>query len=98
MPATLKFVIPSDPSYLPVVRGALGPLAAAMGCDEAESRAIILALDEALSNVIRHAYHSRADGVIEVECQVTGAELQFTVIDTGDAPDLTKICARQIAC
>jgi anti-sigma regulatory factor (Ser/Thr protein kinase) len=98
MPATLKFVIPSDPRYLPVVRGALGPLAAAMGCDEAESRAIVLAVDEALANVIRHAYHNRTDGIIELECRETPAELQFTLTDTGDAPDLSKICARQIAC
>src|ERR1700692_3056731 len=98
MPATLKFVIPSDARYLAVVRGALGPLTLGMGCDEAESRAIVLAVDEALSNVIRHAYHSRTDGVIELECRETPEELQFTLTDTGETPDLTKICARQIAC
>jgi anti-sigma regulatory factor (Ser/Thr protein kinase) len=30
----MKFAMPSDPRYLPVVRGAIGPLAAVIGWDE----------------------------------------------------------------
>ena len=41
----------SDLRYLPVVRGAVGALTAAIGSDEAECRAIVLALDEAISDV-----------------------------------------------
>ena len=44
----LKVVLPSDPRYLPVVRGAISPLAAAIGWDESGCREITLALDEAL--------------------------------------------------
>ena len=94
----LKFAMPSDPRYLPVVRGAVGPLAAAIGWDEAECRAIVLALDEALANVIRHAYHSRADGLIELECRESADGLEITLLDNGDAPDRSKICAREIGC
>ena len=36
----LKFTMPSDPRYLCVVRGAIGPLAAVIGWDESECRAI----------------------------------------------------------
>jgi anti-sigma regulatory factor (Ser/Thr protein kinase) len=94
----LKLVMPSDPRYLPVVRGAIAPLAAAMGWDESDSRAITLALDEALANVIRHAYHNRADGCIELECLESAEGLEFTLLDQGEAPDRSKICARAIAC
>jgi len=94
----LKVVMPSDARYLPVVRGAIGPLAAAMGWDEADSRAITLALDEALANIIRHAYHGRADGLIELECREGADGLEISLLDTGDPPDRTKICARAIAC
>jgi hypothetical protein len=41
----MKFAMPSDPRYLPVVRGAIGPLAEAIGWCESECRAITLALD-----------------------------------------------------
>ena len=90
--------MPSDPRYLPVVRGAIGPLAAAMGWDETDSRAITLAVDEALANIIRHAYHGRTDGLIELECRESADGLELTLLDTGDAPDRTKICARAMDC
>jgi len=94
----LKLSMSSDPRYLPVVRGAIGPLAAAMGWDESDSRAITLALDEALANIIRHAYHNCLDGRIELECRETPEGLEVTLLDNGEPPDRTKICARAIAC
>ena len=94
----IKFSVPSDPRYLGVVRGAIGPLAAVIGWDESECRAIVLAVDEALSNVIRHAYHNRTDGCIELECRESTGGLEITLSDTGDAPDRSKICAREIGC
>ena len=95
---SLKFVMPSDPRYLPVVRGAIGPLAAAIGWGESDCLAITLALDEALANIIRHAYHSRADGLIELECSESADGLEVALLDKGEAPDRTKICARAVAC
>jgi len=94
----MKFAMPSNPRYLPVVRGAIAPLAAAIGWDESECRAITLALDEALANVIRHAYHNRTDGLIEMECRETADGLELTLLDNGDAPDRSRICAREIGC
>ena len=94
----MKFVIPSDPRYLPVVRGAIGPLAAVIGWDESECRAITLAIDEALANVIRHAYHDRVDGLIELECREIADGLEITLLDNGEGPDRSKICAREIGC
>ncbi len=94
----IKFSVPSDPRYLPVVRGAIGPLAAAIGWDESECLAISLAVDEALTNVIRHAYHSRTDGLMELECRETTDGLEITLLDNGEAPDRSKICAREIGC
>jgi anti-sigma regulatory factor (Ser/Thr protein kinase) len=94
----VKFEIPSDARYLSVVRGAIGPLAAAIGWDESECRAITLAVDEALANIIRHAYHNRADGLIELECRESADGLEITLLDNGDAPDKSKICARDLGC
>jgi len=94
----VKFAMPSDPRYLPVVRGVIGPLAAAIGWDETECGAITLAVDEALANIIRHAYHSRADGLIELECRESANGLEIALLDKGDAPDKSKICARELGC
>jgi anti-sigma regulatory factor (Ser/Thr protein kinase) len=94
----VKFEMPSDARYLSVVRGVIGPLAAVIGWEESDCRAITLAVDEALANVIRHAYHSRADGLIELECRESADGLEITLLDNGDAPDKSKICARELDC
>jgi anti-sigma regulatory factor (Ser/Thr protein kinase) len=80
------------------VRGVIGPLVAAIGWDESECGAITLAVDEALANIIRHAYHSRADGLIELECRECADGLEITLLDRGDAPDKSKICAHELGC
>ena len=91
----VRFVMASDTRYLPVLRSTVGALTAAIGWDESECRAIVLALDEAVANVIRHAYHNRSDGVIELECRESADGLEVTMLDKGDAPDESKICARE---
>jgi anti-sigma regulatory factor (Ser/Thr protein kinase) len=97
-PVQVTFVMCSHTRCLGVVRATVAALAAAVGWDEAGCRAITLAVDEALANVIRHAYHGRADGRIELECRATEDELQFLIEDTGDAPDPAQICAREVGC
>jgi anti-sigma regulatory factor (Ser/Thr protein kinase) len=101
-PASLSmhvtFVMCSDPLYLPIVRATVGQLAAAVGWNESDSRAITMAIDEALANVIRHAYHGRTDGRIELDCLAASGELQFRIQDNGDPPDPARICAREVGC
>jgi anti-sigma regulatory factor (Ser/Thr protein kinase) len=94
----LKLAMPSDPRYLPVVRGTIGPLAALIGWGEADCLAITLALDEALANVIRHAYNNRPDGLIELECRESAEGLEIVLLDNGNTPDRAKICAREVGC
>jgi anti-sigma regulatory factor (Ser/Thr protein kinase) len=86
--------LPSDPAFLPVIRAAVERLCAVFGWHESEARSITLALDEALTNVIRHAYHKRPDEVIELTCEEKEQGLEFRVSDTGEAPDPARICAR----
>jgi anti-sigma regulatory factor (Ser/Thr protein kinase) len=92
----VSFTMASDVRYLPVVRGAVGALTAAIGWGEAECRAIVLALDEAIANIIRHAYHGRSDGLIELECRESADGLEVSMLDSGEPPDLSKICAREV--
>lgn len=94
----VTFVMRSHPRYLPIVRATVSQLAVTAGCDETESRAITLAIDEALANIIRHSYHGRTDGGIELRCLAGEDELQFQIQDAGDAPDPARICAREVGC
>jgi len=85
--------MPSDPRFLPVVRTTIGQLAVVLGGGEEESRATMLAVDEALTNVIRHAYQGEPDRPIKLICGVRSLSLDIRIIDQGLAPNITRICA-----
>jgi len=57
----LRIELRSNPEMLCVVRNALGQLAATLGFSEPECHAVVLAVDEALTNIIRHAYLGDAE-------------------------------------
>jgi anti-sigma regulatory factor (Ser/Thr protein kinase) len=91
----VAFEMFSQARFLPIVRATLAQLAATAGWNESEARCITMAVDEALANVIRHAYHGRTDARIELHCRVGEDQLEIRIRDTGDAPDRSRICARE---
>ena len=94
----VTFEMPSQARCLPIVRATVAQLAAAVGWTESEARCITMAVDEALANVIRHAYHGRGDARIEMHCHAGEGQLEIRIRDTGDAPDRSQICAREVEC
>lgn len=87
-----------------VVRNALGELAAKLGFSEAECHAVVLAVDEALTNIIRHAYLGDPERFIEVSFHrihlSTDGEskdaLEIVLEDSGATPDPKKMCGRAL--
>jgi anti-sigma regulatory factor (Ser/Thr protein kinase) len=94
----VTFEMFSQARCLPIVRATVAQLAATVGWSESEARCITMAVDEALSNVIRHAYHGRTDARIEMHCRAGEDQLEIRIRDTGDAPDRSQICAREVGC
>jgi anti-sigma regulatory factor (Ser/Thr protein kinase) len=94
----------SNPEMLCVVRQALGQLAAGLGFSEAECHAVVLAVDEALTNIIRHAYRGNAEQPIEasfhrIEAAQNGQRreaLEILLEDRGPAVDPEKLCGRAL--
>lgn len=84
----------SDPRLLSVVRSTVSEFAGVWGFEDDQRRCITLAVDEALSNVIRHAYKNRCDQQIELSCQAHADCLEFTFLDRGEPADLAKVCAQ----
>ncbi len=89
----LRVVMPSDPRFLSVVRSTIGQLVSVMGGSDEESRATTLAIDEALTNVIRHAYRGEPDKPIKLICDVRTLGLEVRIIDQGLPPNMANICA-----
>jgi len=95
-PLKFQMRIASDSRLLGVVRRTISELAAVWGFDDEECRSITLAVDEALSNVIRHAYKNRSDQVIELNCQAHADCLEFVFVDRGEPADPAKICSQPL--
>ena len=96
----VKLAIVSDPAFLPVVRAAVGRMAELIGfcCDDSDK--IILALDEALANVIRHGYDGRSDGPVELSFERVEREgasgIKINIRDQGKQVDPSKIRSRDL--
>ena len=100
----LKMELRSDPEMLCVVRNALGQLAAMLGFSETECREVVLAVDEALTNIIRHAYLGDAEQPIEasfrrIQAQRDGESadaLEIVLEDRGVTANPKKMCGRAL--
>jgi anti-sigma regulatory factor (Ser/Thr protein kinase) len=95
----LKIELLSNPNALYVVRGAVERLAETVGFAPPECRSIVRAVDEALSNVMRHCYCGRLDQPIELHFlrlrrRSKGARkegLEVLLCDRGPAVDRAKL-------
>lgn len=96
MDLSLKLTINSDPRLLSVVRGAVARLASVVGFPEPDCRAITQAVDEAMCNIIRHAYGGESDHWVELSCQHRGNTLEFTLTDHGKPVDPGRVCSRSL--
>lgn len=100
----LKMELRSNPETLCIVRNALGQLAQTLGFSETDCRAVVLAVDEALTNIIRHAYQGKPEQPIEVSFRriqaardgVLKPALEIVLEDQGAAVDAKKLCARAL--
>ena len=57
--------------------------------DPQEKNRVILAVDEALANIIEHAYGGNTDRQIEMQMERTAGKFVFTIDDDGDPFDPT---------
>jgi serine/threonine-protein kinase RsbW len=79
----MELALPARAENIAVVRHALGALGEACAVDEQLLSDIRLAVTEACTNVVVHAYPADRDGPLEVLASVTDDELTVLVRDSG---------------
>ena len=95
-PLKFRMRMASNPRLLSVVRSTVSELAAVWGFESEQCRRITLAVDEALSNIIRHAYKNRFNQEIDLNFQAHSDYLEFSFVDRGEAADPSKFLARPL--
>lgn len=92
----LQLELQSDPAELREVRRAVERLCEQAGLDEGSAGRVALAVDEAITNIIRHAYDNRPDGLIVLEASQRGEELTIVLRDFGRSVDPQRIRSRDL--
>ena len=95
-PEHLILSIPSHPRYLQLVRGVFKKVGAIMNLPATEAENIILAVDEACANVIKHSYKNLPPGKINLYLEILPAKLQVTIEDFGCKSDPARMQPRDI--
>ncbi len=65
--------------------------ARACGLNDQQTYDVQMAIDEACSNIIEHAYGGRPDGAINIVCEKQGKEFVVTIRDFGKAFDPKQV-------
>jgi serine/threonine-protein kinase RsbW len=83
--ALLELRFPSESRYLHMVHQLTRHLAASTGFDATEAEKIALAVDEAATNVIQHAYQGEPGHEIEIHFDPEGESLDIVILHGGKA-------------
>ena len=80
---TFTLHVPSSTEHLALIRDFVGAIGAKSGLDENEITKIILAVDEAVANVIEHAYGSDDTREVTIRAVLDEETVTFEIIDNG---------------
>ena len=92
----LDFTIRARSDELCLMRDAVRACVEANGCSETPTADIVLVIDEACQNIIRHAYKGDPDGEIELQIDREGENLVFALLDRAPRIDPDQVKGRDL--
>jgi anti-sigma regulatory factor (Ser/Thr protein kinase) len=100
----LNLEVVSDPRLLCVVRAAIENFTEICGFSPPDCRAVTRAVDEAVANVIRHAYGNQPGQLIKISCRLLEPEaaakgvpsLEIVMLDEGAPFEKEKVKERSL--
>ena len=92
----LQLRFPARAAELKKIRDTIREAVEGCGCSAKSTADIVLAIDEACQNIIRHAYRGDSDNVIEIEVEHQGDGLVFTLADQAPAIDASLVKPRDL--
>jgi sigma-B regulation protein RsbU (phosphoserine phosphatase) len=93
----ISLKISSQPDRLKLARSVVSQAASLCECSDDMVQGVVIAVDEALQNVIRHAYSNRPDGEIKVTICRSIINLIIFIQDYADQIDIEKVKPRDLS-
>ncbi|KZE67603.1 anti-sigma B factor RsbW [Fictibacillus phosphorivorans] len=87
----IEMNVPAKPDYVGVVRLTISGLANRMGFAFDEIEDIKIAVSEAVTNVVNHAYTEGEQGQVRIGCNIHDDRMEITVVDQGQSFDVESI-------
>ena len=87
----------SDPENLRLMRRSVSDVVLRLGFDEVERQRLVLSVDEAVANVIRHAYGGCCDGRVELSFWLDAGAIRFELRDFAAPVDPERIRPRDLS-
>ncbi len=92
----VRLEVRADPKLLRAVRAFLRSYLESQGLGAEAAANVVLAVDEACANSIRHAYHFSTTGVVDLVILADDAGLEVQVADQGETADPTLLRRREL--
>jgi len=92
----LHMDFPSHPEQLKAIRKAVFETVQSLGLPEEPSFDVVIAIDEACQNIIRHAYKGAKDGDVALDIFHRGDDIIFELRDFAEKIDPTKVKPRDL--
>ncbi|MFC1673002.1 SpoIIE family protein phosphatase [Pseudomonadota bacterium] len=91
-----RMTLPARPESLALVRRLVEATATRCRYAKEQVQDLVLAVDEACQNVVRHAYGEHADGDMVIDVRNEGGDYQVFIRDFAEAVDVAKIKPRDL--
>ena len=86
-----NLTIPSDLCLLSMARSFIEAICLIAGFDEKLTHCVVLATDEAVNNIMRHAHRNHPEASIHLECFFKESGIEILIHDQGDPFDLESV-------
>lgn len=87
----IEIRVPAKPQFVSVIRLTVSGLANRIGFDYDEIEDLKIAVSEAVTNVVHHAYKENDDGEIVIGCALYNEKIEIMVADYGNSFNFEEI-------
>lgn len=90
-PPPWSLTIPSDLRLLALARSFVEAVCQVAGLDDRATHGVVLATDEAINNIMRHAHRGNPDAPLQIQCFVHPGALEVRLHDEGPPFDIDAV-------